>query len=189
MNHQHSHGHNFIYNESERRKILNPENILKKIELKEGMVFVDLGGNDGYFSIPAAKIVTNLGKVITLDIDEIALERLNKKANEQKISNIQTIHHDAETAQLEPNSADIVFLGTVLHDFLDPLKVLLNAKNMLKKDGIIYDLDWQKKDQKIGPPFNIRFSKNDVNNLANQANLKIISYEDISNLFYLIALQ
>ena len=37
--------------------------------------------------------------------------------------------------------ADIVFFGMVLHDFSDPVKVLLNTGRMLKATGRLVDLD------------------------------------------------
>ena len=59
----HEHQHHFKYDPTQRMKILNPKDILESIGLKEGMCFIDLGCNDGYFTLPAAKIV---GKKVKL---------------------------------------------------------------------------------------------------------------------------
>ena len=43
--------------DSERKKTQDPVSILSKAGLKPGMTFVDIGCGQGYFSIPAAKLV------------------------------------------------------------------------------------------------------------------------------------
>ncbi len=185
----HEHHHHFKYDPAQRMKILNPEDILKAIGLKEGMCFVDLGCNDGYFTLPAAKIVGDRGKVIALDIDEEALNRLSQKIKQNKITNTTILHSAAEKSLPYKNIADVIFFGTVLHDFNDPIKVLKNSKKMLKKDGIIYNLDWQKTRSEIGPPFEIRLSIDDVRKLADEADLKLESSKNISDLFYEVILK
>ncbi len=55
-------------NDPERRKMQNPESILIDIGLKPGMIFVDIGCGDGYFALPAARMVGPEGKVIAIDI-------------------------------------------------------------------------------------------------------------------------
>ena len=185
----HKHQHHFKYDPAQRMKILNPKDILESIGLKEGMCFIDLGCNDGYFTLPAAKIVGKKGKVIALDIDEEALDRLSQKIEQQKITNTTVILGPAEKLLPYKDIADVIFYGTVLHDFKDPIKVLKNSKKMLKKEGLIYNLDWQKIQTETGPPFEIRLSKDDVRKLAEDAELKYESSKDISELFYEVILR
>lgn len=45
----------------EQRKWQNPENILAEIGLRSGMTFMDNGCGQGFFTIPAAKIVGDSG--------------------------------------------------------------------------------------------------------------------------------
>jgi len=186
--HNHTHGHNFRYNEAERRKRQNPETILESINLSSGMVFVDLGCNDGFFTIPAAKIVGKTGKVIAIDSDDEALKRLQAKAAINDIQNISIIHSDAETVEVNKITADVIFLGMVLHDFYDPVKALKNAKAMLKPGGLIYDYDWRKKREDIGPPYEVRFNKEHVKQLGLESGLSIVSSTNIDETFYGIVL-
>lgn len=186
--HDHQH-HHFKYDPVQRMKILNPNDILKSIGLKEGMCFIDLGCNDGFFTLPAAKIVGDRGQVIALDIDEEALNRLRQKIEQEKITNTTIIHSAAEKTLPYKNIADVIFFGTVLHDFKDPIKVLKNSKKILKENGLIYNLDWQKTQTEIGPPYDIRLSIDDVRKLAEEAELSFKSSKNISNLFYEVILK
>ena len=82
----HQHNHKFSYDEDERRKRQNPESILSLIGLRKDMVFIDLGANDGFFSIPASSIVGNKGQIYAVDIDKEALYRLADKASQKGLT-------------------------------------------------------------------------------------------------------
>jgi len=52
----------------EQRQFLNPNEILEEIGLMGQMTFADFGCGAGYFTIPAAKMVGDHGKVYAVDI-------------------------------------------------------------------------------------------------------------------------
>ena len=183
-----NHHHHFSYTEKERRKRQNPESILSMAGLKEGMCFIDSGCNDGFFTLPAARMVGRSGKVYAIDIDEEALDRLKTKLDNEGIQNTTIINKPSEKVMIDTNIADLIFFGIVLHDFYDPSLVLNNSKQMLKDNGLIFDYDWQKIDTPLGPPFSKRFSQEHVKELADQAGLTIVSSNTIGNEFYGIAL-
>jgi ubiquinone/menaquinone biosynthesis C-methylase UbiE len=60
--------------EAVRRKWHEPETTLKEIGLRAGMVFMDIGCGDGFFTIPAAQQVGETGKVYALDINDSAIK-------------------------------------------------------------------------------------------------------------------
>ena len=81
--------HKFYGNEVERRKWQNPDSILASIGLNLGFTFVDVGCGEGFFSIPAAKIVGKKGRVFALDSDGEAIATLGKKASTKNLTNIE----------------------------------------------------------------------------------------------------
>ena len=74
----------------------------------------------------------------------------------------------------------------VLHDFNDPAKVLLNAKQMLKPTGLVANLDWKKKQMPFGPPLQIRFSEDKASELITQAGFKIKNITQAGEHHYII---
>jgi ubiquinone/menaquinone biosynthesis C-methylase UbiE len=148
-----------LRNEQERRKWQNPEDILSEIGLLPGMTFADIGCGQGFFTIPAAKIVGDSGKVYASDISETNIQKLMVKVASEKLKNVILETGKAEDLILCDACIDIVFLGIVLHDFENPSKVLANAHLMLKPFGKLIDLDWSKEPSEIGPPLRIRFSE------------------------------
>src|SRR5512145_1897667 len=112
----------FKLDEATRRSWYNPEAVLS--ELKEGMMFVDVGCGDGYFSMMAAKKVGPSGTVYALDIDGARVELLKDKAGEEGLENIVAAVGKAEDTVFCEKCADMVFYSMDLHDFDDPQKVL-----------------------------------------------------------------
>lgn len=184
----HTSTHSFKYDEAERRKRQNPELLLAMIGLKPKMCFIDIGCNNGFFTLPAARMVGASGKVIAIDIDQESLDDLKSKLKLENLNNTTVIAAKAEDSIPYHNEADIIFLGTVLHDFQDPLKVFVNAKQMLKSGGIIFNLDWKPIITDYGPPLAKRFTIEHVAELGLSAGLKMISAQDIDQNYYLTAL-
>ncbi len=148
-----------LRDEQERRKWQNPENVLAEIGLKSGMTFADIGCGQGFFTIPAARIVGESGKVYASDISAPNIKKLREKVASEKLKNVILGTGKAEDLILCDACVDIVFFGIVLHDFENPSKVLANAHLMLKPFGKLIDLDWSKESSEIGPPLHIRFSE------------------------------
>jgi ubiquinone/menaquinone biosynthesis C-methylase UbiE len=174
----------FALDEATRRSWYNPEAILQ--DLRVGMVFMDIGCGDGFFSILAAEKVGEKGKVYAVDPDAQAIERLNSKAQAESLKNIVSKIGLAEETVFCIGCADFVFFSMVLHDFADPAKVLQNAKAMIKPTGRLVDLDWKKQKMRFGPPAKIRFSIEHASSLIRDAGFQIASVSDAGNYHYVI---
>jgi ubiquinone/menaquinone biosynthesis C-methylase UbiE len=172
--------------ETLRRKWHNPETTLKDVGLRVGMVFMDIGCGEGFFTIPAAQLVGGKGVVYAVDVDASSIERLKRKAAEKGLTNITAKAGAAEETVFCEECADIVFYSIVLHDFRDPAKVLRNAKLMLKPNGRIVNLDWKKKPTMFGPPLRIRFSEEQAASLIKAAGFTIESVRDAGRNFYIV---
>jgi ubiquinone/menaquinone biosynthesis C-methylase UbiE len=181
---QHRHFH--IYPESERRAWQDPEDILSATCLRDGMTFVDVGCGDGFFSIPAARVVGEKGRVLAVDVDSERLRSLRGKAAKEGLDNIRTVEGKAEDTLPCHGEADVVFLGMVLHDFEDPEKVLANAAAMLKPGGVLANLDWKKEYRGIGPPASIRFDEGKAKGLISRHGFEAYSVTDRGPFHYLV---
>lgn len=181
---EHKHGQGFHYDEMTRRKILSPEEILSRVGLRDGMTFADIGCNDGFFTIPATRVV-GAAAVYAVDVDTKSIERLQEKARVSNLKNIHTLVQEAETTIFCKRCVDMIFFGTVMHDFQNPLKVLENAKEMLTLGGKVVNLDWKKIQTEMGPPIEIRLSEEDTKALVEHSGLKVVETIDLSENFYI----
>jgi len=176
----------FYGDETERRKWQNAEAILTAIGLKASLTFIDVGCGEGFFAIPAAKIVGRKGRVYALDLDEDAITELKKEAASQGLKNLTAVVGGAEDTVFCEACADIVFFGIVLHDFNVPAKVLANAKTMLKPAGRLVDLDWKKEPTGFCPPLQIRFSEEQASNMIREAGFKVEQARQAGPFHYII---
>jgi len=175
-----------FHDEKERRRWQNPEAILDDVGLRPGFTFVDVGCGDGFFTLPAARLVGKEGKIYGIDADAEAIDRLKEQARREGLSNLTLKVAEAEESVPCEACADVVFFGIVLHDFKDPNKVLLHARRMLKPNGRLVNLDWKKEPMNLGPPLRIRFSEEKATRLIEAATFKIEVIKNVGPYHYLI---
>jgi ubiquinone/menaquinone biosynthesis C-methylase UbiE len=178
--------HRYPDEETIRRQWRKPETTLKQAGLRAGMVFMDIGCRDGFFTIPAAQIVGEKGAVYAVDTDAAAIEKLKDTAAEKGLTNITAEIGAGEETVFCTECADMVFYSRVLHDFKDPAKVLRNAETMLKPAGKLVNLDWKKKPMLFGPPVHIRFSEEQAADLIKAAGFTIESVKSAGRNFYVV---
>src|SRR5690606_26936472 len=90
---EHRHHGKLSYLENPARKDeLSPEKLFKLIPLNETDTVLDFGAGSGYFTIPAAKAVTE--NVYALDMDAEMLGIIETKALDAEIGNIIPVHTD-----------------------------------------------------------------------------------------------
>lgn len=174
------------YDDKERRKWQNPEVILRKIGLSVGFTFIDVGCGSGFFAIPAAIMVGKEGQVYGIDRNNMVIAELQEKAHRQGLQNLITTAGRAEETIVCRACADIIFYGMALHDFENALKVLKNAKLMIKPNGKLVSLDWKKIPTEYGPPVNIRFSEAQAQQIIEMAGFTVENTEDSGPYHYLI---
>jgi len=174
------------FREGTIRRWHHPEISLESIGLRSGMTFMDIGCGYGFFTLKAASVVGETGKVYAVDIDVSSIDRLKREATEKGLKNIRAEVGAAEETIFCAECADIIFYSIVLHDFRDPAKVLHNSKRMIKPDGKLVNLDWKKKFMPLGPPIEIRFSEEQAANLMKQAGFIIESVRSLESNFYIV---
>ena len=176
----------FRSDDPERRQWQDPEKILSSLGVAPGMVFIDVGCGDGYFALPAARRVGPQGKVYAVDIDASAIQRLRQQAAREGLDHLFADVGEAEETVVCEGCADYVFFGIDLHDFVNPARVLLNAKQMLGSGGRVIDLDWKDEPMEFGPPPTKRFPVDKARYLIESAGFEIAQVTDAGPYHYLI---
>jgi ubiquinone/menaquinone biosynthesis C-methylase UbiE len=170
----------------ERRQWQDPEAILSSIGLKSGFTFIDIGCGGGFFALPAARIVGEIGKVYGLDTNADSIASLKEQAIREDLRNLYLTVGRAEETIICKQCADILFIGIALHDFRDASKVLKNARIMVKPTGRLVNLDWKKESMEFGPPLRIRFSAEMASGLIKGAGFTVETIEDSGPYHYLV---
>jgi ubiquinone/menaquinone biosynthesis C-methylase UbiE len=112
------------------------KNILAEVGIEPGFNILDYGCGPGGYTIPAAQLVGESGRVYALDIHPLAVQRVQKVAAKKRLANIEAILSDCATA-LPDESIDAVLLYDILHELSEPDKVLAELHRVLKPGGIL----------------------------------------------------
>jgi len=92
------------------------EEALREVGIKKGQNLLDFGCGMGYYTIPAARIVGEQGKVYALDKDRNCLDKIKQVAEKYGLNNIETINTSAEIRiPLKDESVEVIILYDVLH--------------------------------------------------------------------------
>lgn len=128
--------------------ITPPKNSLSEAGIMPGFHVLDYGCGPGTYSIVAAEIVGESGKVYALDINPLGLKRVQSIASKRGLRNIETIQTDCATG-LENSSIDVALLYDTLHDLANPDEVLKELYRILKPNSILSLSDHHMKEDEI----------------------------------------
>lgn len=113
-----------------------PRERLEQIGLKRDQTVLEYGCGAGSFTIPAARIVGEGGIVYAVDIQPLAIETVEKRANRENLTNVKTILSDRDTGLPDAN-VDVVLLYDTLHLVTDKQALLKELHRVLKPDGFL----------------------------------------------------
>ncbi len=165
----------------ERKKELDPLEYLRKLGLKEGMVFADIGCGPGFFVFPASEIVGKDGKVYAIDTQQEMLNEL-KKRNPSK--NVVILRSEETRLPVDSTSIDIAIMVFVLHEVHHPVDFLKEVKRILNPSGRLIVIDWEKKVEEKGPPFEERLPKERAKDIFQQAGFEKIETASLNPSHY-----
>ena len=109
---------------------------------------LDYGCGPGGYVVPASEMVGKSGRVYALDINPLAVRRVQKIASKNQLANVETICSDCKTG-LQDNSLDIILLYDTFHDLSDPNIVLKELHRVLKPNGTLSFSDHHMKENDI----------------------------------------
>jgi len=112
------------------------ENVLLEVGIKPGFCILDYGCGPGSYTIIAAKLAGERGKVYALDIHPLAIQMVKNMSEKKKLTNVEIILSDCATG-LPDQSVDVVLLYDTFHGLSKPDEVLAEMHRVLKPDGIL----------------------------------------------------
>ena len=116
----------------------NPRRDLEKARLTKGMSVVDYGCGPGSFTIPAAELVGEGGRVFAVDIHPLAISTVERKASRKGLKNVETALVRGYDTGIEESSTDRVLLIDTIHLIEDPDALFGEIHRMLKRDGLLF---------------------------------------------------
>lgn len=154
-----------------------PGETLRQLGLSTGDSLAEIGSGNGYFALPAARIVAP-DPVYAVDIDSGSLEELDHLADQQGIENVVPVRGDARSlAEFLPDSVDVALVANTFHGIQNPTAFVDNVVTVLNEDGRFIIVNWSDRPQETttvageprGPPTDLRLPADTTQNIVDEA--------------------
>lgn len=179
--------HNFSKLESEERKrLLSPHDTLRKLGYQTGHSMADIGCGIGLFTFQAAEISGQNAKIYAVDISDLMLSEVKKRAQAAGYRNIVPLKSDEYNFKLENEAVDFVLICTVLHEVEDKARFLKEASRICRKGGTISVIEFNETKTDFGPPQSHRVKRGEVTRLLYDAGCRSAVDSDINGAFYAV---
>ena len=116
----------------------NPSKVLLEVGVRAGHMVLDFGCGSGTYTIPAAKLVGDRGRVYALDVNSEFLDKMEQTAKQEGLKNIFRIDALGKNEiPLENETIDVILLLDVLHLIENRGTLFNEAYRILEKGGLI----------------------------------------------------
>jgi ubiquinone/menaquinone biosynthesis C-methylase UbiE len=127
--------------EAAREKSQRVPDILAAMRLQPGAVVADIGAGDGFLTVRLARTVGEAGRVMAVDVDARALERLRTRVRQERLSNVDVIAGDTDNPHLARGSLDAAVMVIAYHEMRAHAAMLRHVRQALKNDGRLVILE------------------------------------------------
>jgi len=118
-----------------RYRFFSPMQILQGADVHPGQTVLEVGCGTGYFTVTAAQLIGDNGRLIAMDVLPVSVEAVSKKVQSANLKNVRVVKGDAMNTQLDAESVDAVLLFGVIPAPMLPLNRLLPEMHRILKQG------------------------------------------------------
>ncbi len=129
-----------IFESPGRAQRLQIDRVMDILGIGPGKNVADVGAGSGWFTVRAAKRVTEAGRVYAVDINPEAVHYIENRAEKEQLKNVKAILGHEDDALLPANQVDAVLLLKTYHEVAKPVVLLQNLRASLRsgaKVGVI----------------------------------------------------
>ncbi|MCL1847880.1 MAG: class I SAM-dependent methyltransferase [Coriobacteriia bacterium] len=105
--------------------------------IKPGQTVIDYGCGPGRYTVEFARLVTGSGKVVAVDLVEIALQETQKKLEAGGFENYELVLARDYDSGIADNTADAVFAIDMFHHIADTDAFLQELHRIAKPDALL----------------------------------------------------
>ena len=142
--------------------LIDSYKVFSELRLKEDTSFLDLACGSGPYSIAASEYIGEEGIIYAVDLWKEGIDNLLKEIKIKQINNIHASIADISIhIPIESRCVDVCLMATVLHDLIQDntdQETLEELKRVLKPNGSLAIIEFNKIEGPPGPPIQIRIS-------------------------------
>lgn len=95
---------------------LHINDVMNILGIQPGRAVADLGAGSGWFTVRAARRVTNTGEVYAVDINPEAISYINERIRKEQVKNVKTILSKPDNPDLPPDTINAVLFLKAYHE-------------------------------------------------------------------------
>jgi predicted methyltransferase len=129
-----------IFDSPGRDDRLQINRVMDILGISAGKSVADIGAGSGWFTVRAARRVTETGTVYAVDINSEATQYIMNRADKEHLANVKTVLSKVDDPLLPANVVDAVLMLKTYHEVEKPVVLLRNLRASLRpgaKIGII----------------------------------------------------
>ena len=130
-----------IFDTPGRDERLQVKQIMNVLDVAPGKNVADIGAGSGWFTVRAAKRITDSATVYAVDINPKALQYISERAQKDQLKNVKTVLGKPDNPELPPDSVDSVLLLKTYHEVAEPVALLRNLRAALRPDARVGIID------------------------------------------------
>jgi cyclopropane fatty-acyl-phospholipid synthase-like methyltransferase len=129
-----------VFDSPGRDERLQIDRVMDILKITPGKSVADIGAGSGWFTVRAARRVSDTGVVYAVDINPEAVRHIDQRSQKEGLHNVKTILSRSDDPQLPASSVDSALLLKTYHEVDKPVALLRNLRASLRpgaKVGII----------------------------------------------------
>ncbi|UTB33998.1 MAG: class I SAM-dependent methyltransferase [Methanobacterium sp. ERen5] len=161
---------------------IDAREVISRLKLKGDEVFLDAGCGDGHIAFEAYDILNDDAIIYAVDIYEPSIQDMEEEVKTKDITRIvPVLGNIAGDISLPDNTMDMTLMINVFHGFVaqeNLHEAIEELKRITKLGGKIAIMDYKKKETKYGPPFFVRQSPEELEDLFKGHGLKLTEVDN-----------
>ena len=130
-----------IFDSPGRDEKLQINRVMDILAIAPGKSVADIGAGSGWFTVRAARRVTETGSVYAVDINPEAVQYVDKRARKEGLHNVKTILSKSDDPQLPAKQIDSVLMLKTYHEVDKPVDLLRNLRASLRPEARVGIID------------------------------------------------
>lgn len=108
---------------------------VEEFGIREGLTVVDYGCGPGRYTVHLASRVGPSGKVYAVDIHELAIQAVQRKASKLRLENVEAVLAVGYDSTLPDQIADVVCAIDMFFGIKQPTEFLAELRRIARRDG------------------------------------------------------
>jgi predicted methyltransferase len=151
-----------VFDDPARAGWQQPAAVVDALGLSSGMVVADVGAGTGYFTRALSDAVGTGGVVLAIEVEPTLVAHLRSRAEREGKANVIPVLGSRRDPRLPAGRVDRVLFVDTYHHIDDRVAYFRRLQAALAPGGRIVVVDWEKRQDAIGPPLDHRLARAQV---------------------------